>query len=334
VYKLIIVDDEGIIRRGLRDVIPWAELGFTVIATASSAEEALKILSENTVDVLLTDIRMSGMTGLELIKEAREQHPTIRTVIISGYNDFDYAVNALKFKVEDYILKPLKPAKIRETFQQLRDTLDKERRRYLHPAADFSDKLKAEMEAEAPHRETIDALAREAQSSLDGRELCRAVFRDIAKHFQIPEWQPEAMDNITDIREALEKAMESFVATLRSHTKASGSFLVEEALKIIKKEYADMNISQSSVAERLSISPGYLSAIFVKFEGINFVSRLFQVRMERARELLLQRKYKIYEIATMTGYSDSRYFTDRFKKFYGKNPHEYLVGIGGKSDDI
>jgi two-component system response regulator YesN len=106
-YKLIIVDDDELIRKGLEKVIPWEQLGFTVIGVYGNALEALESMKSNPSDVILTDIRMPEMSGLELIEQARNFHSGLKAVIISGYSEFEYARQAIMLKVENYLLKPL-----------------------------------------------------------------------------------------------------------------------------------------------------------------------------------------------------------------------------------
>ena len=130
-YKLIVVDDEAIIRRGLHRVIPWNELGFEVVALAEDGIHALKKVEKYKPDVLLTDISMPEMSGLELIENAKRICPNLRTVIISGYDAFEYAVAAIKYKVEDYILKPLDPDAISRTFRRIREDLDRDTEQWM-----------------------------------------------------------------------------------------------------------------------------------------------------------------------------------------------------------
>lgn len=125
-YKLLIVDDEAMIRQGLHQIIPWAALGFEVADVLAGPSQALAALEAGPVDALLTDIQMPGKTGLQLAEEARKLHPGIKIVVISGYDRFDYAVTALKLQVDDYILKPLDPKAIKDVFVKLRQKLDRE----------------------------------------------------------------------------------------------------------------------------------------------------------------------------------------------------------------
>ena len=128
-YKVLIVDDEIMIRRGLSKIIHWEEIGFEMAGAVGNAMEALELIKKTPVDVLLTDISMPEMTGLELIHQARKILPGLKAVVISGYSEFDYAREAIELKVENYILKPLDPKKITETFQKICKELDQEQRR-------------------------------------------------------------------------------------------------------------------------------------------------------------------------------------------------------------
>ncbi|MFC0331207.1 response regulator [Paenibacillus sepulcri] len=105
--RMLIVDDEPIICQGLRQTIPWDSIGAEVAGEAYDGVEALQFVSGQPVDLVLTDINMDGMDGLELAKELKERWPQIRIIIVSGYDDFEYARRALRLGIEDYLLKPV-----------------------------------------------------------------------------------------------------------------------------------------------------------------------------------------------------------------------------------
>ncbi|TDF93025.1 response regulator transcription factor [Paenibacillus piri] len=105
--KLLIVDDEPIICRGLRETIPWETIDAEVTGEASDGAEALELIDRLPVDLVLTDIHMDGMDGIALSKKLRELYPQIRIMILSGYDDFEYARQAIRIGVEDYLLKPV-----------------------------------------------------------------------------------------------------------------------------------------------------------------------------------------------------------------------------------
>lgn len=126
-HTLIIVDDDELIRRGLEKVVPWGNLGFSVSSIFPSATDALSWLKDNQVDVILTDIKMPRMSGLDLIGEARRLWPRTKAVVISGFNEFDLVKSALTLKVEDYLLKPLSIKDVEKVFRKIAEDLDGEK---------------------------------------------------------------------------------------------------------------------------------------------------------------------------------------------------------------
>lgn len=123
VLKVLIADDEPNIREGIRYSINWQEVGMEVVAEAEDGEEALELALKYQVDVLLADLNMPIMNGLTLIKHIRESLPKCRTVVISGYDEFSYAQQALRLQVEDYILKPIKPDSLTEVLKKVSSSL-------------------------------------------------------------------------------------------------------------------------------------------------------------------------------------------------------------------
>lgn len=116
---LVIVDDEFEIRNGLKNYFPWQELGFTVSATFSNGEEALDYIKNHDTDVILTDIKMPGLNGIELIKEIMRVKPKIKCIVISGFREFEYARQCLCLGVRDYLLKPTKYEELKEIFTKI-----------------------------------------------------------------------------------------------------------------------------------------------------------------------------------------------------------------------
>ncbi|MGR7946821.1 MULTISPECIES: response regulator transcription factor [unclassified Paenibacillus] len=110
--KLLIIDDETIIREGLSTVIKWEENGFTLLKPAASAEEALMRIPLEQPDIILTDIRMTGKTGLEMAREVKRDFPGTEIVILSGYEEFAYAQQAMREGISDYLLKTSRPGDI------------------------------------------------------------------------------------------------------------------------------------------------------------------------------------------------------------------------------
>lgn len=127
-YKVFFVEDEAVTREGIRDNVDWQASGFEFCGEAADGEMALPLLRATRPDVLLTDIKMPFMDGLQLSKLVRERMPWVKIVILSGHDEFDYAREAINLGVADYLLKPVTVQKLQDTLQKLAGQLDREKR--------------------------------------------------------------------------------------------------------------------------------------------------------------------------------------------------------------
>lgn len=118
--KLIIVDDETIIREGLRDMVDWEDLGYEVVGCFEDGKEAIQYIDENPVDVVLTDIMMDEVSGIDVTRNVSEHHPDIRVVILSGYREFEFAQKAIEYHASRYLLKPIDFDELAEAFAELK----------------------------------------------------------------------------------------------------------------------------------------------------------------------------------------------------------------------
>lgn len=125
-YRIMLVDDEEEVRKAMIRKMDWEQLGFTVAGDAENGEDALEKLEQLEPDVIMTDIRMPYMDGLTFIARVREQYPFIKILIFSGYDDFEYAKQAIKLNVTEYILKPVNGEELAEILKRVRISLDEE----------------------------------------------------------------------------------------------------------------------------------------------------------------------------------------------------------------
>ncbi|WP_256873809.1 response regulator [Paenibacillus kribbensis] len=137
-YRVLIADDEPIIREGIRDCVDWTALGMEVADEAEDGEEALELAVRLGIDILLVDMNMPIMDGIELIRRLREERPECRYLIISGHDEFAYAQEAVRLGVEDYILKPVDAEQLHAALSRLSQRLGEERKRtaYVEQAAE------------------------------------------------------------------------------------------------------------------------------------------------------------------------------------------------------
>ena len=118
-YRVMIVDDERFIRRSIRNRINWEQFGITELEEAGNGMEALELLDTFCPEIVLVDIRMPKMDGLNFISEAKKKHPEIDYVIMSAYSDFTYARTAIDLGVEAYLLKPIQKEELEKQLGKL-----------------------------------------------------------------------------------------------------------------------------------------------------------------------------------------------------------------------
>lgn len=127
-YKVMLVDDEKLITEGLKNLIDWEKLNLEVVATANNGEEALRKLKEEKVHIVITDINMPVMTGLDLIKEVKGKDNKTNFIILSGYDEFSYAKKAIEYGVDSYILKPIDEEELEKTLIKLLARIEKSKK--------------------------------------------------------------------------------------------------------------------------------------------------------------------------------------------------------------
>lgn len=127
---LLIVDDEAEIRSGLRSIIPWEDYSVSVIGTAASGAEALDMIRYYEPDIVITDIQMPGMSGLELVARAKKEQFDCSFVILSGYDEFEYAKSAIRYGVKEYLLKPISIKELKELILTLKEDILSKRDNY------------------------------------------------------------------------------------------------------------------------------------------------------------------------------------------------------------
>ena len=121
--KVVLADDENKIILLMRKLIEWDKLGYEIVGTANDGLRALELVQELQPQLLITDIRMPGCDGLDLIRRAKEIQPALHCIVISGYRQFEYAQQALKYGVEDYLLKPIKQEEMTNILLRVKDKL-------------------------------------------------------------------------------------------------------------------------------------------------------------------------------------------------------------------
>ncbi|MBW4840436.1 MAG: response regulator [Paenibacillaceae bacterium] len=179
--KVLIVDDEHLIRNLIRMRIDWAQEGFEIVGEASNAHEAMELVEQQKPDVILTDIYMPNIDGIEFSRSVMEKHPQIKIVVISGHDEFEYAQQSIKIGVFDFLLKPIRAADLLLVTNKLKQKIEEDRSREGELA-----RLREELTRNLPYlREKF--LLQWLQGTLTREDI-----REQAEYFQLPAFRQEA----------------------------------------------------------------------------------------------------------------------------------------------
>lgn len=178
-YKLLIVDDEQIIRQGL-NMLPWKENDIEVVGLLKNGVEAEEWINSNELDILLTDIRMPGKTGIELAGITLQNYPDAKVILLTGYGEFEYAKEAISLGVFDYILKPSTPKEIMECVKRACEKYEQEKKNRNRmeelesEVQDYSILIKPAEVLGEPNEERIDRIIQYIYANYD-KELTLSV---------------------------------------------------------------------------------------------------------------------------------------------------------------
>lgn len=353
--KVMIVDDEKIAREGLKDLVDWASLDMEIAAVAVNGREALDYLQEHPVDILLTDIKMPQMDGLELLHELSHQESMPTCIVFSGFHEFQYAQKAIQYGVVSYLLKPIRMDELMEALrkaaqrhvQEIPHVTDADEvERFHHQARPEAGRITDEMgkaicagdeEDVRALLEALYALFEEGAYSVEVRrrycfkciyELTRAVERFSGETLFLESTERimglmAAAQNPQELHRTLVQCVDDLCEQIHTVRRNGRRRIISDALFIIQEQYAQPTMSMGWLAQKLDLSPNYLSSLFSKEMGQTFSEYLEAYRLERAKQLLKNTQMKVYEIASAVGYTDPKYFTKVFKQQEGKTPQEY-----------
>ncbi|GIP34168.1 helix-turn-helix domain-containing protein [Paenibacillus sp. J2TS4] len=220
-YRILIVDDEWLVREGLKQTIPWHEIECSLIGEASNGQAGWLMANQYEPDILLTDIRMPGIDGLELAKRVGEAHPRTKIVFLTGFDEFAYAQQAIKIGAADFVLKPTDPEELIRTIRNVTRQIDEERARQ-----EYSKRLELRIENSQPillEKLLYDFMldnAREYEAGLL-RELLGQRLETIFSSFQVAivEWKREP-DEDQGAKQRWTASLEELLAAVEGEARA------------------------------------------------------------------------------------------------------------------
>lgn len=413
---MLIVDDEHLVRLGLRNTVEWSNYGIEIIGEAADGEAGIELALENKPDIILTDIRMPFMDGLEFMSQVRDNGLESSIIVLSGYDEFAYVQTAIDKGASAYLLKPIDNQQLIETVQKVARKIKEEKgtKQYYNKLQNELTALKKQFIRELisgniTEREEIQERIKFLDIPLDidnnyaivirinqFANFINATPKDDVKEFKetvlqlianllilhskfigivvdvsLEEWVVilHTSSNENDINDLLKdrcikltKELEKkynqtvsigisnlcseieninklylevcsvldnkFLPNTNYIVSANNDIIsyrkeIKEAIGFMKANlYKDITVEV--VANELYISTSHLMHLFKAEVGKTFNDCLIEIRIEKAKELLRNSNYKIYEVCKMVGYSDSKYFSQIFKRVVGVSPSEYI----------
>ena len=321
-YKILIVEDEELERTSMKIFLEENLLDVEIVGEAKSGFEAVEMIDSKDINLMLVDINIPGMDGMEVIKYARKKLPKAVIIITTAYDDFNIAHRAIKLKVDDFLLKPIRKEVLLESVKSFASRLGEGRQ------TGKSNKLLSKFEMELKKcsykasvdilREYIDQLYLEEHDvniiSKRLQEVAKAVVR-ISEEL-----------GITDTNELVVQMEKLKIKYLLYNNKHDAYNEIIKMVDILI-DYIERNlkkgISLEDVANHVNISTYYLSKIFKKEMGVNFITYVTDRKMDLAKEMLVNTDIPVLNIALDLAYNEANYFSKAFKKKTGLTPSEY-----------
>lgn len=334
-FKLIFVDDERYVREQICTSMDWESLGIELIGNCDNALDALDVIIDELPDILITDIKMPIVDGLELIDKAKQMNPSLQCIILSGYADFSLAQSAIAQGVQQYLVKPFSEVELEKALRKSCQQIIEERSKNMISVNQRSKMilhLAQELQniRDSGQRVTMDYMKELLRLYPDICVFREAVILIVTRQSSSRYWD-EILKEIPKLFEESENILKRVVDIINSipgETKLE-SDLVSSIKNYTKEHYGDTNLNLQFIAEEIvHLSVKYIGRSFLKEMGIKYSTYLLQVRMEKAKQMLREsEKYSVVQIAYEIGLGhEVSYFYQLFKKYTGMTPREYQKG--------
>ena len=358
-YKVLLIDDDKTARYILKR-FNWKAYGFTIAGEASDGKEALQMLTNDDFDLVITDIKMPGMDGIEFSNELKWANVDICLIFLSTHSDFKYAKQAIRLGVFDYITKPVDDAALCEVLERVRQHLAakessrkkiQEEHKLIEESLAVHYPVNKEKEimtyilagnvaAMAVTEETVNELAEMlGQDTLKVEQLLAIILANfnqiIAQHFPwLPNFESTVYQDRIERSNSLAVVKDSFLSCVASRIKVIRKYELHHTDSVISRtcQYVMEHIEESNtlevIANEVLLHKDYLSKLFKQKTGLNLNDYVTKAKMEHAKQLLSMGRYKNYEISERLGYSSPDYFCRLFKKYTRQTPLEYKRRLG------
>lgn len=348
-YSVILIDDEYMIKQSLRKIIADSAPDFQVVGEARNGQEALEQIRLHSPDLIFVDIRMPVMSGLELMERLSQERSETEMIIISGYNDFSYVQQGMKYGAKAYILKPIVPEQVVTALQDVLSRFHEQSQEmylnsrwmdiYLRAGQSIAEhfwllepqrlqELYAQFVEQMQTERLTPRLMKQMNTNLAVIVLESLRERGIDRSELVMPDLKWGTSPAADIRRAMTEWMSGLLDKIRSIRNFGHRKSIEHVVRHIEQNYADESLSLTNLAIEVGVSVSRLSVLFKEEKGIGFTHYLTEKRMMEARKLLEKPQNKASDVALQVGYSDYSHFNKAFRKFCGCTPLEYKKRIG------
>lgn len=347
----MIADDEPYIRQGLEKLVDWQELNCRLVFSASDGVQLLEQIKKEPPDIAVIDIKMPGMDGLQVAEYIASSDLPTTVIFLTAYADFQYAQKAIQCGVSDYIIKTSALEDVPEAIRRIQAKRAAEQKKcyrlvMIGPAGGFPQlhSFYKHSLRELDHRiltfsQGEEALLFTQKENVHPQEILKACneIRMFGRSFLgerlgvVCSWPYYEKRESEAVYHKLKRyceqaaAMEEVLVVSEcgdTQEETDGDSMLMRIQNYISEHYAD-RLTLGDIAQAVHVSAGYLSRFYKNKTGENLFDAINCLRIEKAKELLRQGNHKIYEIAELTGFDDTAYFSKVFKKYAGCPPREY-----------
>ena len=338
-YNVMFVDDEKSGLEAMCNIIPWEELNVRVIGIFDDAVSAMQTIIEEQPDILVTDLVMPVMDGLELVTRVREMYPSVECLFLSGCEEFEMAKAAVDHGVRGYLVKPCKKEVLIDNIKVCIKNIDRNR----------ADSLDSIERRQSCVEEIYDKLVQiivsdngnydESVRQLVNRYADYSILREAAIMLAIQNemFAPRFQKFIKQIAQnsSVDVLIQSVVAVLGELKVQirSTDLIVDNIVQYVYDNYHLPNLNLQHISDTVvHLTPRYIGKRFLNVMNMRFSDFLLQVRLEKALELVRESDYlNANEIATQIGLGNNvRYFYRLFRQYTGMTLREYKDSISGK----
>ncbi|ULT58932.1 response regulator [Neobacillus drentensis] len=353
--KTLLVDDEKWTRETIKQFGKWQEYGIEAIEEAADGQEGLKLIEQWSPDIVITDMKMPGVDGMELLRIVAERFPQIKLIVASGYDDFHYMRQAIRSKANEYLLKPINANELNLTLEKCVKEIHHQSRQqltpfsflnkdistllmdYKKPIISFLDELNTEGFENAMERffnelKEVDGIDNHALAKIEHEFILILEAQMIKNDCNVQEvYKNEELSYDSGL--SLELIMKKhqdlgkrYVEYMLQVKKRKGRVDLQEIKEYIERNFTESHLSLDVLANKFFVSKEYLSKAFKAMYECNITEYIVSRRMEYAKKLIEANELQIKSIAQMAGYEDLSYFYRVFKKYFKISPGEMRQG--------